>query len=262
MGEKFTRDDLNARAEKFRAKVVVKCRFTRPHAGGQPATEKSLEAFVQHHLGLDPESNEGKDVIARIMNEEIGERDDTPTGGELDEEKVYGVNVIRRNANGPFILEHMVKACFKVAASRLGYFVQKRGSKGDLSEMTLVRAHGLSLKDPERPWEIHLTDAEGNPITTHYELISGSISSAQGKKSIQHHTECTDEDCYFEFEYRWPANKIKKNEMLDIVAVIGNIGIGSTRSLNYSKFEVVEGEIEVSKEKAACGSMVVMSRRN
>jgi len=251
MAEKFTREDLNKRADKFRAKVVVRCRFTRPHAGGQPATEKSLQAFVKHHLKLDPDGQEGADAIARIMNEEIGEREDTPDGGELKEEKVYGVNVIRRNDNGPFILEHMVKACVKVAASRLGYFVKKRGSKGDLSEMTLVRAHGASLKDPERPWEIHLTDAEGNPVGTHYELISGSINSAQGKKSIQHHTECSDEDCYFEFEYRWPATKIKKNEMLDIMAAIGNIGIGSTRSLNFSKFEVIEGEIDLGKKEAA-----------
>jgi hypothetical protein len=252
--EKFTKDDLNKRAATFRSSAVVRCRFTRPHAGGQPATEKGLNAFVEHHLGLDPDSDDFKEALARITNEEIGEREDTPEEGELKEEKVYGVNVIRRNSSGPFILEHMVKAVCKVAASRLDYFVKKRGSKGDLSEMTVVRAHGASLKDEDRPWEITLTDKEGNPVGTHYELISGSISSPQGKKSIQHHTECTDEDCYFEFEYRWPAKKIKKNEILNIFSAIGDIGIGSTRSLNFSKFEVLEVELDIvkiEKEKKA-----------
>ena len=254
--EKFTKEDINARANLFRSRAVVKARFTRPHAGGQPATEVGLEAFVEHHLKLALGTDEFNEAMARIKNEDIGDRDTTPEGGELDEKATYGVNVIRRDANGPFVLEHMIKACAKVAASRLQYFVKKRGSKGDLSEMTVVRAHGHSLSDQDHPWNIHLTDKDGKPIGTHFDLISGSISTPQGKKSIQHHTEVTNKDAYFEFEYRWPSTKIGKNEILNIFAAMGDIGIGSTRSLNYSKFEVLGVEIEMvkaedKKEKAA-----------
>jgi len=240
----YTQRDLDKLMSKRRGRAIVKCRAVRKIAGGQPAGDKALAAFVKYHLDLDPESNEGKSAIARIKNEEIGERDTGTPEGELDNKEVYQVNVIRRNMNGPFLLEHQIKAMLKQSASRLGYFVKKRGSKGDMAELGTVRAHGTSLQFALRPWEIHLRK-NGQSAPTSYDQITGCVSTTQGKKSIMHHTEVADEGSEFAFEFDWIPDKLGKNAMLEIIAAATQIGIGSCQSLGYGKFEVVELDIDM-----------------
>jgi len=240
----YTQRDLDKLLGKVRARATVTCRSVRKIAGGQPATDKGLDAFVQHHLGLDPESDKGKEAISRIKDKEIGERATGTEDGELDNKEVYQVNVIRRNRTGPFLLEHQIKAMLKQAASRLGLFVKKRGSKGDMAELGTVRAHGESLQDPTRPWEIHLR-LNGSAAETSFDQITGCVSTTQGKKSIMHHTEVVDEGTEFAFEFDWIPTKLKKSNMLEIIAAATQIGIGSCQSLGYGKYEVVEMEIEM-----------------
>ena len=245
----FDGKELKEIREKHRACAVVKCRMLRPTAGGVPAKEEGVGYFVEHHLEIPKDDPEHDRTVKRIMEEEIGERDDTPDQGELADKNVYAVNLIRRNEKGPFLLEHMVKACLKVAASRLEYFVKKRGSKGDMSEMGTVLAHGASLKDEDRPWEIYLVDENGVSIDTEFHEITGTVSTPQGRKSISHHTEVTQEGAIFEFEFRWPTKKIKPKDIAEIISHIGNIGIGSVRSLEYGGFEVMEAQISWPDEK-------------
>ena len=80
---RFTQQDLTPIREKHRDLVVVKCRLQRAMAGGQPATDKGLEAFVEHYLGLAPDTPEFKATIDRIKKEEIGERKTGTEEGEI-----------------------------------------------------------------------------------------------------------------------------------------------------------------------------------
>jgi len=249
----FNEADLSTLRDERQGVAVVKCMAIRPLAGGVPASEKGVGYFVEHHLGIKPDDPEHAKAVKRIMTDEVGERDDTPDRGELTEKKVYAVNVIRRSAKGPFLLEHMAKACFKVAASRLGYFVKVKGSKGDVSEMGTVLAHGPSLQNPERPWEIYLVnrtehEAKVTPAETEFHEISGTVSNAQGRKSINHHTEVAKEGAYFEFEFRWLDKKLKAKDVAAIIAFMGEVGIGSVRSLEYGGFKVLGATIRDSEE--------------
>jgi len=245
----FKGKDIAKLKVKHQAVARVKCRTLRPVAGGVSADEKGLSYFVRHHLGIDPADPEHMKTVKRIMEEEVGERDDTPDQGELSEKKIYAVNVIRQSEHGPFLLEHMIKACFKVVASRLGFFVKKRGAKGDVAEMGMVLAAGASLKNPERPWEVYLVTEDGDGYVraeTEFKEISGSVSSASGRKSISHHTEVVTEGALFEFEFRWLDKKLKKQDVAEIIAFMGDVGVGSVRSLEYGGFEVLEMTIDDS----------------
>jgi hypothetical protein len=243
---RLTQVELDDLLAEVRSVAVVKCRMLRPLAGGVPAADEALRAFIEHHLGL--KGDEAQEAFNRIRKEESQTRETTPEGGEVKEEEVYAVNVLRRGQAGPFILEHQVKALLKQAASRLGLFQAKGkvGSKGDLAELGTVLAHGGSLAVPARPWEIYL----GIPKETRFDVLSGSVNTPQGKKSIQHHTEVAPEGTTFSFEVRWPAKKLTAHDMAKVLAAATQVGIGSCLSMGYGRFEVVEATIEGKEEKA------------
>jgi hypothetical protein len=239
----YTQRDLNSLIEEIRTTATIRARFIRPLAGGQPAGEKGIQSFVQHHLGLDPESEEFAKAVERISKEEVGERETTPEGGEVETSEVYQVNVIRRSEYGPFVLEHLIKALLKQAASRLGIFTAKKGAKGDMAEMGTVEAFGDSLADPNRPWEIHLIK-DGAAAKTEYAVISGSVNTPKGKKSIQHNTETCEEGAEITFRISWPPNKLKADDMAKVIGAATVIGLGSCLSLGYGRFEVVKMTVE------------------
>lgn len=241
----WTEKEIAELADGSRSVARMTLRFLRPLAGGQPAGDKALEAFAEHHLKLVPGTQEFKDAIARIKTEEIGERDATPEVGEVQEKHVYAVNVIRRSDKGPYVLEHQVKALLKQAASRIGLFKARIGTKGDMAEMGTVAAIGESLRNPARPWEVYLRNGSG-PATTSYDKIAGSVNTPRGKKSIQHHTEIAAEGSRISFEFRWPVGKLKAENLKEILAAAKIIGLGSCLSLGYGRFEV---ESVVGEEK-------------
>jgi len=243
-GKIYTQDDLDALMEKTRAKAIVECEFLRECAGGVPAGEKGLAAFVEHHLGLVPDTPDFEDAIKRIEKEEIGERETTEEGGEVDTASVYQVNIIRHSEHGAYLADHQIKALLKQSASRMGIFSAKGkiGSKGDLAEMGTVLAYGDSLQDPTRPWEIHLRNGDG-AASTRYQEISGSVNSPKGKKSILHHTEVAAEGSRFSFALLWPETKLKSDDLVATIAAATQIGLGSCLSLGYGRFRVNNLEI-------------------
>ena len=245
----YTQAELDTLLEAERCKATIRCRMLRPLAGGQPAGRKGVEAFVHYQCKIDPESEEGQAAVNRILKDEIGERETTPDGGEVNEAESYGINVIRRTELGPYIGHHQLKAMLKQAASRLGLFKKKIGSKGDLVELGTVSAVGRSLADPARPWEVYLYKVDSGgpddneecfaPADTHFDRLQGKVSTPAGMKSIQHDTEVAEESTQFHFELRWPTKKLKEEDMALVIAAATQIGIGSCLSLGYGRFEVM-----------------------
>ncbi len=249
--KRYTQADLNQILGRIRSKATFKIRFLLPLLGTQPATQSGLEGYIQHHLGIDPQRDtEGKptnsefiEAFNRIKSEEIGERDITPEGGEVEEKKVYGINVVRKSALGSFLLAHMVKAALKQSASRLGLFEKKRGSKGDMAEIGEVFSEGDSLQVKDRPWEIYLRK-NGAAAKTYYETERGSVTSPKGRMSIQYEAEHVEEGAEAEFSFHWPARKLNEEDMAQVAAVATAAALGGARSLSHGKFEVVDLRIE------------------
>ena len=222
------------------ANVVLS--FTTDYAGGQPADEKAVRAFAEHHLGL--AGQELEDATKRILREEVGEKDTTGTDAkgnpnEVDERESYGLCVVRRNGCGwCWVGTWQVRAMLKQAASRLGLFAAKGkvGSKGDLSEAMLIRAAG--------PSDMQQCDAIGVVVDRRpysgrkYQKFMGSVQTPQGRKSIVCDHEMLPIGAELHFTVQWPSGRIKADDMARIFALSRRIGLGSVKAMERGRFAV------------------------
>ena len=243
----YTMKELSNVYASYCGSAIAVCRLTREIVGGQPATDEGIRAFAKHHLKIPDDQIE--DVVARIKGEEIGECDKTPEAGELKEKESYGLNVLRRSAFGPWLGDWQIKAALKQAASRVGLFVSKRGTKGDIAEMGRISAHGISLHGPE--FHIYLIDSESEaPAGVEYKKFFGSVTTPSGRKSIVNDAECCLIGSRFEFQFQWYDGKLTEADMVSIFSALPVIGLGSAKSLEQGKIEIEKLEIEMSQRPA------------
>ena len=253
--------DLQLRYQELTGSMACECEMAMELVGGQPAERDGILAFVRHHLNITDEA-EAKAAANRIMSEEVGERDIAPAEGELAEKRVYGVNVLRRSAFGPWIGCWQVKACIKQAASRLGIFMQQRGSKGNFAEAGQVEATGISLCERDHPERIYLrtphkpgtANSEVNvflgdqglaPASTAFREFRGRVSTPKGSVSIIHHSECAPAGTFFDFIFRFLPGKLKAEDLRDVAAMMMIMGLGSVRSLELGKFRILTCKVEM-----------------
>ena len=238
---RYTMQDLSAAYAAYCGSAIAVCRLTREIVGGQPATDDGIRAFAKYHLKIPDDQIEA--VVARIKGEEIGERDKTPESGELKEKESYGLNVIRHSRFGPWLGDFQLKAALKQAASRVGLFVSKRGSKGAIAEMGKVSAHGISVHGPE--FQIHLIDSEADaPAKTEYKRFWGSVNTPSGRKSIVSDAEICPIGSRFAFRFQWFDDKLTEADMVSIFAALPVVGLGSAKSLEQGKIEIETLDIE------------------
>lgn len=250
-------EEFQRRYREMTAQINIDAVLTRELVGGMPAAEEGVRAFCIHKMGL-AEGPELDAAVARILKEEVGETDVTPqtdpeTGKpvpELTEKLSYGVNVIRRDHFGVWIGDWMVKAMFKASASRLNLFTAVRGVKADFAEMGSVEATGNSARDPHRSYRIYLVDDKGEPVKTTFERFNGRVSTPQGSKSIVNDCEVAPEGTRFSFSFRLPMDRITNNDILDTIAAGRNIGLGSAKSFERGKFEVLDCTIQGAERLA------------
>ena len=240
---KVSFQQLSDRYDEYTVAVRCKCTVATPIAGGQPGTEDGVRGFVAHHLKLT--GDEAENAVKRILKEEIGERPVPAETGELDEKLTYGVNVIRRTPAGPWLGNWMIHACMKQSASRLRLFIDYKtsGAKGNFSEAAIVRSVGNSLLVPDKLEQVYLVDSDGKPIKTEWQEFKGRVNSPQGSKSIVHHTECAPAGSKFEFEFRFLRGEVTNEDMMDVLAIMMVVGLGSVKSLGCGKFRIEEAEI-------------------
>jgi hypothetical protein len=217
----------------------VRAQFTRPFLGGQPATKEGIEMFVKYQAGItDPK--EQQEMVTRLLAEEVST---TPPEGEIETTMVGTVNVLRKDTNGVWIGDWMVKAMIKQTTSRLGLWMREKGLKGDMSESGRVFASGISALDEKGLHKIYLRDEAGTgPCKTDYTTQYGKIHTAQGDKSIVNNAEYAKEGSTFEFVYCFLGDRLSTEDTRQMVNFIGNTALGSARSLEYGKFEIIEAE--------------------
>jgi len=219
----------------------VTARFTRDYIGGQPASIEGIKAFVKHHLHL--EGEEAENAVKRIDGQEVQQI----SGGtdEVDEKQTYGLNVIRRTSEGfAYVGTWQARAMIKQAASRLGLFAAKGkvGSKGDLAEAMLVSPAGDSACAGSH--EIIILE-DGKPsVARIFKKFMGSVSTPKGRMSIVHDSEIAPAGSMIQFSVQWPSGKITESDMAAVMGLCERVGMGSVRSLEHGRFEVVELTIE------------------
>jgi hypothetical protein len=249
MKASFSFEELTKSYEGKTAVIRCECELATEIVGGVPASADGLRAFAKHHLGIVSEK-ELDEAVERMQKEEIGERDVTPELGELSEKMKYGINVIRRDENGPWIGDWMVKAHYKQAASRLKIFVEYRGSKGDFAEAGRVKAVGISLVDQNHPERIYLRDESGKRLAkTYFREFRGRVQTPQGPMSIIQNSECCAPGTRFAFEYRVLPGALKISDLKDVVAMGMTVGLGSAKALECGKYRVLKCDIEVPGAK-------------
>jgi hypothetical protein len=249
----YSLQDLQQRYRTLTSVVFADCTLATELIGGMPADAAGVRLFVAHHLKL--VDQELEDAVKRIMKEEIGERDVPAETGELKEKLSYGISVVRRDANGPWLGNWMIKACLKAAASRLGIFVQKRGSKGDVAEMGQMSANGVSRLDVARPERVYLCDPTGKaPAETYFQSFRGRVQSPAGSKSIVNDCECVAAGSRFGFEFRFYPARIKADDIADIFASAMIIGLGSGKAFERGKFSINSLTFEGAEGKKKSGS--------
>lgn len=241
---KFNAKDLEAIYQKLTGVVKVQATFVTEFVGGQPADERGVRAFVEHHLELT--GDDAEKAVQRILHEEVGQEELPSETGELQPEQVYGVNALRRTERGAYIGNWMVQACIKQAASRLKIFSDLRGTKGDFSEAARVLADGFSLLDADSPDKVYMLNEDmTGPAKTYWSAFMGSVNTPKGPKSIYQHSECVASGSRFSFNFRFLTTNVKEVDLTDVTAMIMMCGLGSCRSLGRGRFRVDEAEIEM-----------------
>lgn len=246
---KFTGKDLEVIYEKLTGVLTIQARFVTEFVGGQPADEKGVRAFVQHHLELTGADAEA--AVKRILHEEIGLEDVPSEEGELKKQEAYAVNSLRRDEQGRvWIGNWMIQAAIKQAASRLKIFSDMRGSSGDMKETGRVHAHGFSVLDPSHLERVYMLneDLSGQP-TTYFKAFMGSVNTPQGPKSIYQHAECVAAGSRFAFVFRFLNNNLKEEDMIDVAAMFMAVGLGSARVLGRGRSVIDIGEIDMGVRK-------------
>lgn len=242
---KYTPEDLSEELRRVFGKelatATVRLRFTSDLVGGQPASEKGVRAFAEHHLKLTGEPLD--EAVQRILTGEV--RKDS-NGDEVREIETYGLNVLRRTEAGcAYVGTWQVRAMLKQSASRLGLFSQKGkvGSKGDLAEAMAVRPDDISKLAGFQ--EICIIGEDGKPYTARkYKKFMGSVTNAGGRMSIVHDSEIAPPGARIAFTLVWPAKKIKGDDMAAVFALGQNVGLGSVKSLECGRFEIEKFEVQ------------------
>jgi hypothetical protein len=267
----FNASELRQVYESMTGSIRCQCTLSTEMVGGQPADERGVRAFVEYQMKVQPtianpdwhdgspatvhellKNEEFEKLVHQVMGE-IGDREVAPPEGELAEKITYGVNVIRHDENGPWLGDWMVKACMKQAASRLNLFFSVKGTKGDMAEAGEVRAAGISAigKHQQR---IYVRTSDGSlPAPTYFQRFPGRVSTPQGSTSIVRDSECIGAGNRFEFEFRILPERFKENDIVQMLALAQNFGIGSTRSLERGKFVIDQAEVELEIERKRGG---------
>lgn len=238
----MTQDEITQGFELYTHRLHFECTLSRELVGGLPATREGIEAFAQYQMEILSEE-EKNSAVARIMTDELGlkpgeEVNITPPEGELDEKLVGQVNVLRTHPDhGPWVGDWMVKAALKQTASRIGIWVLRRGSKGDMSEGARVFATGNSALEKDfHPERIYLRNSENDgPAKIFWQTFRGRIQSPNGPTSIVTHAMCVEPGARFEFDYLFLGDKMEDEDIRKIVYFLGNTGLGSSRAMERGK---------------------------
>ncbi len=178
--------------------------------GGQPKSREILEKWIESKGEMPREPMEEKEKVL-----------------DLEEETEQVWCGFRRNGEGIYIRDFQVEALLSQCGTTLGITVKTRGSKG-------IIQHGLHVG----PREIHFLDkheADG------YDDIAGHVMTPQGKRSILKRCDYVRHaELSFELKLLEGQKKLTEKDLLKMLHLGQENGLGSCRSMGGGKFDVIE----------------------
>ena len=187
--------------------------------GGLPKAQDLLTKFIEAKGEIPEETQAEKEEVL-----------------DLEESLEINRTGFRRNADGYiFIRDFQVVACMKQAVQVMGITKSKRGTKAVMEAAMRIS-----------PREIVMVDADtGNPISepAGMEELQGRVMTMQGPRSILSEKEYLENvACSFTVAILvgTPQAVALGKSMEDILGVMENVGLGSSRSRQEGKFRVID----------------------
>lgn len=198
--------------------VHVKIKFRERVYGGIPKTSELIDNYVSSKFGV--ESGD----LAEQLKKEV----------DLLEETEKITTGFKQEDGKPYLCDYQFKAMLKQAANRLKITIKKRGSKQDITD-------GLFM-DPK----IFLVSNDmTSPLPV--EDFCGHVMTPQGKRSILKASEYVEKG-EAEFDARLIKTSVMaKKDLLDCFLLGQEIGLGSNRSFEKGKYDIIQ--FDWAKEK-------------
>lgn len=204
-------------------RIVI--RFTERVYGGLLADAEAMEKYLAAKFS--PEDPTREAVKADL---------------DLDKEQENMTTVFKRDAHGLYLGNHQIKAMLAQSASTLGITSKKRGSKQTFKEGCIVNGIGSDDADTGRKLYFHPNREKADGIET----ITGNVQTPQGSRSILKASEYV-EKAELKFCFAPLVNRVAlsgkgltEKDILTILVNGQNTGLGSLRSLEEGKFEILE----------------------
>src|SRR5215472_14312596 len=220
-------------------------RFRERVYGGIPKNPHIFESWQKAKqarlVPIEPSAEERERfglVTGGVMLQRIAEEDKEEVG-ELDETVEAGETVFRRDAEGRLVLrEFMLKSAIKEATQRLGYYTKLKrnedgmGLRSHMQTGFYVTPRTLQLLRDGVP----LTEPDGS------DEAQGRVPTPKGPKSILRKSEYV-ESPVIEFEIKMlPFKGFGYQELLRVLTLVCEIGIGSWRSREEGKLDLMSFE--------------------
>jgi len=193
--------------------VNIKIKFRDRVYGGIPRTKELIDNYVSSKFG----------VVAGDLAEQLKKEVDL-----LEETEKITTGFKQENGK-PYLCDYQIKAMLKQAANRLKITVKKRGSKQDITDgLFMAPKIFLTSKDMTTPLPV--------------EDFCGHVMTPQGKRSILKASEYVEQG-EAEFTVKLIKTSVMaKKDLLDCFLLGQEIGLGSNRSFEKGKFDLIEFE--------------------
>lgn len=220
-------------------KYKVRIKFRERVYGGLPKDPAIMEKYVEAKF-------KPTDNFAGKLSDEVKPKSEEEKEQEMQEEQESVTTTFKRDAQGCYLGDYVLKAHIKQAASLLKITQKKRGSKDTVKEGLFVKPEHVSLG--------------GEPVGA--ETFVGHVMTPTGKRSIIKASEYF-EKTEIEFELwilnvRMGGEKGLGDDDLKLIFEFGQeLGIGSNRSFEKGKYDFLslvsidEDGKEISLHKAA-----------
>jgi hypothetical protein len=192
--------------------------------GGVPIEPKAIKKYYKDYLNV---SDEILDQTLKAMQAPYEKKGDGTE--ELEEKNEAGVYGFRRDEEGPYIRDFMVKACVFHAASTAHFTKKIKFLKNQLKEGLVILPAKIRFyrnnKVLVRPDELF--------------RVQGRVSSPAGFRQIVTWKEAIHNAPTIKFKIRYLDTGIIVPELLkSIMEVAEQVGIGSLKSQDAGKFTV------------------------
>lgn len=218
--------------------INVTLEFRERVYGGVPQSKDLLDKYIEAVF----RAKEDDETYNHVAQDALPERNEEKD--EAQEKKDISTTGFRIDDRGLYLADFQLKAMMKQGGSMLNLTTSKRGTKSTLGEGMFVK--GL-LSGELTDNKIYFQPIRQKPDG--YEDFAGNVNTRQGNRSILRRCDYVEKPT-IQFQIWVLENRIAKtgkaltvSDLRSILELGQELGIGSCRSLEKGKFNLVQFEI-------------------